>query len=132
MLVRVDAPRRRRLQLAIVVGGCVGTLARAGLVELLPGDGRSWPWATFAANMAGSCLLGYVTTWLPRSAFRRPLLGTGFCGALTTFSTLQVELIELARAGHVALAAAYLAASVCGGLALVRLGRKAARRAVPA
>lgn len=46
------------------------------------------------------------------------MLGAGLCGGLTTFSTLQVEAIELARDGHPGLAAAYLAASVGGGLAL--------------
>ena len=53
---------------------------------------------------------------LPPSTYRRPLLATGFCGAFTTFSTLQIELVELARHGHAALAAGYLAASVAAGL----------------
>jgi CrcB protein len=65
---------------------------------------------------------------LPPSTFRRPLLGTGFCGALTTFSTLQVELIRLARDGRTPLAAAYLAASVGAGLVSVYASTAAVRR----
>ena len=62
---------------------------------------RVWPWVTFAVNVAGAFLLGYFATRLqerlPLSAYRRPLLGTGFCGALTTFSTMQLELLQHAR-----------------------------------
>ncbi|MES1247358.1 MAG: CrcB family protein, partial [Actinomycetota bacterium] len=66
---------------------------------------------------------------LPPSTFRRPLLGTGFCGALTTFSTFQIELIALARHGHVALAAVYLLASLAAGLLAVHLASALTRRA---
>src|SRR3954464_9269035 len=86
----------RRELAAIFSGGFVGALARAALVELLP-VGDAWPWATFIANLVGAFALGYFTTRLqerlPLSASRRPLLGTGLCGALTTFSTVQVELL---------------------------------------
>lgn len=122
-----------RLQLAIFVGGVVGALARAGLGRVLPFHGHGWPWATFVANMAGTAALGYFATRLqerlPPSTFRRPLLGTGFCGALTTFSTFQVELIRLGRNGQLALAGAYLVASVAGGLVLVFLATALTRRA---
>jgi CrcB protein len=128
-------PRRRdhaSLQAAIFAGGIAGGLARAGLDRLLPADGRGWPWATFLANLAGAFLLGYLATRLlerlPPSTYRRPLLGTGFCGALTTFSTLQIELIRLARNGHLALALLYLGASVGGGLSVFSLATALARR----
>jgi CrcB protein len=130
------APARRRhpvgLHAAVIAGGILGALARAGLDRALPVTGHGWPWSTFVVNLAGTILLGYFVTRLherlPPSTFPRPLLGTGFCGALTTFSTLQVELIQLARHGHAALAAGYLAASVGGGLLLVYVATVAVRR----
>ena len=88
------------------IGGVIGALSRAGLSRALPWPGHGWPWATFLVNLTGTLLLGYFVTRLqerlPPSTYRRPLLGTGFCGALTTFSTLQIELIELARHGELA------------------------------
>jgi fluoride exporter len=84
---------------AIFAGGVIGALARVGLLQVGLASAPSWPWATFAANILGAFLLGYFTTRLqerlPLSAYRRPLLGTGFCGALTTFSTVQVELLKM-------------------------------------
>ena len=66
---------------------------------------------------------------LPPSTYRRPLIGTGVCGGLTTFSTLQLEVAELGRDGHAALAVLYLAASVALGLAAVLLSAGLVRRA---
>jgi CrcB protein len=114
--MRVD----RRELAAIFIGGVLGALARFGLVEALPRDPGSWPWATFVANIAGAFALGYLTTRLqerlPLSAYRRPFVGTGVCGALTTFSTLQVELLDMLDAGSGGLAAGYAAASLIAGL----------------
>ena len=105
---------------AIVVGGMAGTLVRLLLSELAPHDAGHWPWATLVANVAGAALLGFV---LVRFASRAPapsrvraLLGTGFCGGLTTFSTLQRELLEMLDAGRGGLAIAYVAVSLVAGL----------------
>jgi CrcB protein len=121
-----------RLQIAIVTGGVVGAVARAALSEALPWNERGWPWATWIANLAGTLLVGYFVTRLqerlPPSTYPRPLLGTGLCGALTTFSALQIELIELARHGRVALAAGYVDASVGVGLVGVYLATALVRR----
>jgi len=110
---------------AVFAGGFAGALARAGLVEALPHAADQWPWATFVVNVAGSLLLGWVVVARERW---RPLVGTGFCGALTTFSTFQVQLVELGDDGHVPLAAAYLAVSVACGLLAAAAGAGVARR----
>ena len=101
---------------AIFVGGALGALLRAGLAEVLPDPGAGWPWATFVVNVVGAALLGYWFTTLPHVQYRRPLLTTGFCGALTTFSTVQVELVGMIDAGRVPLAVLYLGASIVAGL----------------
>src|SRR5215212_6618851 len=118
---------------AIFAGGFIGAVARAGVVELVPPRPGAWPWATFAVNVAVAFLLGYAVTRLqerlPLSAYRRPFLGTGVCGALTTFSTMQVELLELAREGAWGLAAGYAAASLGCGFAAVLIATQLVRRA---
>lgn len=101
---------------AIFTGGVVGALARAGLAEAVPHGARSWPWATFAVNVLGAFLLGYFVTRLherlPTSSYQRPFLGTGLCGALTTFSTVQVELYAMLQARQWGLAIGYALATV--------------------
>jgi fluoride exporter len=127
--VRVD----RRELAAVFGGGVAGALARAALAEALPHGAGEWPWATFIVNVAGAFMLGYFTTRLqerlPLSAYRRPLLGTGLCGALTTFSTMQLELLDMLDAGRAPLAAAYAIASVAAGFAAVTLATNLVRRA---
>jgi fluoride exporter len=117
---------------AIFIGGCLGALGRAGLaVAAAPPPGH-WPWPTFTVNLAGALLLGYFVTRLqerlPLSAYRRPLLGTGLCGALTTFSTVQVELVRMVEADRLWLAGGYAAASIGGGWLAVTLATASARR----
>ena len=71
-------------------------------------------------NIAGAFMLGYFTTRLqerlPLSSYRRPLLGTGLCGALTTFSTVQVELLGMLDDDRVGLALAYALVSVTASI----------------
>lgn len=120
------------MQGAIAAGGVAGALARAVLEHLWPASGHAWPWTTFAVNVAGTLLLGYFATRLqerlPPSTYRRPFLGTGLCGALTTFSTLQLEALQLCRHGHVPLGVAYLAGTLAAGLAGMHLATAATRR----
>ncbi len=118
---------------AIFIGGFAGAVGRAELLEALPYRVGSWPWATFIANVVGAFLLGYFTTRLqerlPVSAYRRPLLGTGLCGALTTFSTMQVELLRMLDTGRVGLALAYALGSVVTGFLAVFVATNMVRRA---
>jgi CrcB protein len=121
----------RRELAAIFGGGFVGAVMRAGVAEALTAR-HGWPWATFIVNLAGAFALGYFTTRLqerlPLSAYRRPLLGTGFCGALTTFSTLQVELLRMLDRTEAGLAFGYAAASIAGGLVAIAAATNLVRR----
>src|SRR3979411_762299 len=71
---------------AIFAGGSIGAVARAVLATFTVPDPARWPWPTFTVNIVGAFLLGYFTTRLlerlPVSSYRRPLLGTGFCGGV--------------------------------------------------
>jgi CrcB protein len=123
----------RRELAAIFAGGFVGAIARALVADSLPARPGDWPWATFAVNLIGAFMLGYFATRLqerlPLSAYRRPLLGTGICGAFTTFSTMQIELLRMLDGDAVALAAAYATTSVAGGFLAVALATNLVRRA---
>ncbi len=127
--MRVD----RREFAAIFVGGFVGAVARAGLIEAFPSQSGQWPWATFTVNVAGALLLGYFTTRLqerlPLSSYRRPLLGTGICGALTTFSTMQLELLGMLDGDRIGLAVAYAAVSAAAGFLAIAVATNLVRRA---
>jgi CrcB protein len=126
--------RDRRELVAVFVGGALGTGARALLSVALPASPTSWPWPTFIVNMVGSFLLGYFVTRLqerlPLSSYRRPFLGTGLCGGLTTFSTMQVEILTMFDAHAYALAAAYTIASVVGGFLMIYASTMLVRRVV--
>jgi CrcB protein len=114
-------PARSRV-VAVFVGGGIGALGRAALSEAVPRDPGEWPWATFVANLLGTVLLGWLLTRLAErvapTRHWRPLLGTGVAGALTTFSTFQLETFEFIRDGHVGLAVAYPVASIALGMFL--------------
>jgi CrcB protein len=76
--------------------------------------------------------VGYFTTRLlerlPLSSYRRPLLGTGLCGGLTTFSTMQVETLKMIEHGHWGLALGYTVTSIVLGLLAVHVATAMVRR----
>ena len=117
---------------AVFVGGALGTLARAGLETFAPSDPGRWPWPTFTVNIVGAFLLGYFVTRLlerlPVSSYRRPLLGTGICGGLTTFSTMQVETVKMLEHQHYVLAVGYTVVSIAAGLLAVYIASQLVRR----
>lgn len=110
---------------AIYVGGVLGALIRVGLAQAFPHDASSWPWPTFAVNMAGALLIGYFFASFRDHApdrLHHPFLATGVCGTLTTFSTMQLELYAMLEAGHLCLAALYSGATIALGFAAVEAG----------
>ena len=126
------AQRDYRELAAVFVGGALGTLVRTGLSNLVVPDPTRWPWPTFTVNIVGAFLVGYFTTRLlerlPLSSYRRPLLGTGLCGGLTTFSTMQVETLRMIEHHYYGLAAGYTLASITLGLVAVYLATAVVRR----
>lgn len=117
---------------AVFAGGAAGTMLRAALSDWFPTKVGEWPWATFGVNIVGALLVGYFTTRLlerlPLSRYRRALLGSGLCGGLTTFSTMQLETLRMLEAHFVLLAVAYLTVSAGGGLLTVWFASAAVRR----
>jgi CrcB protein len=126
-------PIKRQLPVisVIAVGGGIGSVLRYGLERAVPTGPGGFPVATLVINLLGSLLLGALVVtvtevWRPHRLLR-PAVGTGLLGGFTTFSTLAVEVRALARP----VAAAYLAATVVGGLVLAAAGMVAVRRLEP-
>lgn len=114
---------------AVGAGGLVGTTARWFLVESWPVAPGSWPVTTFAINMAGALLLGFVLEALtrvgPDTSWRRTLrlgVGTGALGSFTTYSTFAVEIEQRLRGGEEAMALSYAVGTVVAGVVLTGAG----------
>ncbi len=102
--------------LAVIgTGGALGAAARYGTALAIPPGSGAFPLATFGVNVVGAVILGAVAVlpdnWLPAHDLAKPGIGTGFCGGLTTFSTMTLEIYQLTP-GHPQLAAGYAAASL--------------------
>ncbi|MEU4832544.1 CrcB family protein [Streptosporangium sp. NPDC023615] len=87
--------------------------------------GTRFPWGTFAVNVAGSALLGFLIA-LPAGEGTMALAGAGFCGALTTYSTFGYETVRLAGSGARLAAVLNVAGSVLAGLGAAWCGMLAA------
>jgi fluoride exporter len=108
--------------LLVALGAAVGGPLRYLTDRLLQGrhDSR-FPWGTFGANIAGSALLGFLVAF-PASHTAQLLLGTGLCGALTTYSTFSYETLTLARSGARTMALLNVGASIMAGLGAAYCG----------
>ena len=113
---------------AVAFGAALGTGLRAGLHELVVAVGTSGLWATMAANVTGSLVLGLLLGWRLRrtrpSTFTIPFFGIGLLGSFTTFSLFAVETSELLRTGRTGVAVAYAIGSVGAGLIAARIGER--------
>lgn len=106
--------------LLIALGAAVGAPARYLLDRAVQARHDSiFPWGTFTVNIAGSCLLGLLAGGAAAAAVPDPvmtLLGTGLCGALTTYSTFSYETVRLLSTGARGLSLLNVLASLAGGL----------------
>jgi CrcB protein len=106
--------------LLVVAGAAVGAPLRYVVDHLVRTRyGGRFPWGTLIVNLAGSALLGALAgagTALPHPL--AVLLGTGFCGALTTYSTFGYETVRLAGSRAYLPAAANVVISVVAGVGM--------------
>lgn len=119
--------------LAVMAGGSAGSAARH-IVNRLANEFAEpllvrFPWHTFGINVLGSFVLGLVIVWYknhPQPGWLL-LLGTGFCGGFTTFSTFSLEIIALIERDRPVAAVGYVLGSVLLGLAAAWAAVKLAR-----
>jgi fluoride exporter len=108
--------------LLVALGAALGAPARYLVDRAVQARHDSlFPWGTFAVNVAGSMVLGFVAG-LPADGPVAALVGTGFCGALTTYSTFSYETLRLTQEGARFYAVANVVASVVAGLGAGALG----------
>lgn len=116
----------------IGLAGAAGALGRYGVGRWAKEHvGAGFPFGTFAVNVLGSLLLGLVLGAGLQGALSeraKLALGTGFCGALTTFSTFSVESVRLLEEGRWARGLGYVGLSLALGLAAAALGLWLAQR----
>jgi CrcB protein len=100
----------------VAFGGVAGALARYGVDRAVTGE-----YGTVVVNVLGSVALGLVTA-VPVGDPLLLVLGTGFCGAFTTFSSFAVTIAERVRDGRYRYAAGYAGGTLLAALAGVGLG----------
>jgi CrcB protein len=108
------------------LGGVIGTLCRFYLGRWVAiKTGTRFPWGTWMINLSGSLVLGILYALHNRDVLTDEawwILGVGFCGAYTTFSTFGYEMQQLIEKKHVFAAAIYMLSSISLGLLLAWIG----------
>lgn len=106
--------------LAVLLGGAIGAPLRYLTdVFVQSRHDSDFPWGTFTVNVVGSLVLGVTAATvveLGSASWVLAFVGTGICGALTTFSTFGYETVRLLDEGSVLAAAANSIASIVVGL----------------
>jgi CrcB protein len=116
----------------VALGGAVGAVLRFAALEAALSRGLDqFPWATLFVNLVGSAMLAFIAAWAAgpdamwgRQPNLRMFVTVGLLGALTTYSTFNLEVLHLALAGRWRSAVLYfsltaIGALVCGGLGMV-------------
>jgi len=118
-----------RLVGLVAAGGAVGSTLRYLVALALPAAEHGWPWATFAVNLVGAFLLGWLLEGLaargpegPRRQRVRLVAGTGVLGGFTTYSSFALELDRLLVSGNALLALGYAVGTVALGMLAALLG----------
>jgi CrcB protein len=111
----------------LAIGGGLGVNARywIGVWFITRGWSAHFPWHTFGINILGSFLLGVIGTVClndPRRTWLLLLLGTGFCGGFTTYSTFSVETLGMLKNGRLIAATAYVLGSAAAALVGAAIG----------
>jgi CrcB protein len=104
---------------AVFFGGCLGGYLRYAVTRAWPAAAGHFPWSTLVVNVAGAFVLTVViiiAAEVAPSRYLRPLLGTGFCGGLTTFSSVVVATDRLVAHQHAVTGVAYLLVTIVTGL----------------
>ncbi|MDT6982364.1 fluoride efflux transporter CrcB [Streptomyces lusitanus] len=112
--------------LYVVLGAMVGAPLRYLTDRMVRSKtGSALPWGTFTVNVAGSLVLGLLAGAAAAGVAgsgTQLLLGTGLCGALTTYSTFSYETLRLAGSGALGYAAANVLVSTAAGLGAAYAG----------
>ena len=111
--------------LAVAVGGALGAVLRQLTSVSLAGRGRI-PWGVLVVNVVGSVIAGFALA-LPLDPTWQLIVLSGFCGGLTTFSTLSVETIQLVLEGKRGAAALSVSLNLALGISAVIVGIGVAR-----
>lgn len=112
-----------KVLLLVAAGGFLGAISRFGLNNFIQArHNNPFPFGTFIINVTGSFLLGLLFACRQLSPEVFFFLGTGFMGAYTTFSTYQLEAVELIRQGRAITSLIYLVISVVIGIMFAYIG----------